>query len=132
MEERECAVEIAAGLAEPCHRDAAPVLVLRKAGGFAEIDAGLEVVRCRVDLVAFEQYLAQTDVHIGSTSESGRAGGEAQSAGECLDRVSEPALRDLNVGEPERATEDVGDVASGPEALDGFRVAVARRIQVAM
>ena len=110
------------------HRDTPAVGVLGQAGVLAEL------ARCacrwsaaRVEVVALEQHLAQADVHVGGAAQRRvRRAASASPAVERPRRVAEPALRDLDVGQAERAAEDVGEVVRRPRSSGRRRCTGAR------
>ena len=119
--------------AQPSLGDAPAVGVLRQTGGVAELPAHRQVVGRRCQVVALASDLAEPDVHVGGAPRHRRwvVVGEAQRVLVVPHGVGEPALGDPDVGERDRAAQDVGDVPGESQPFDARRVGTVRPLQVA-
>ena len=98
----------------------------------AELGAGPEVLGRGVEVVALDgEHARARRACRPRPGARGARVGVPQRGSNVRCGVAEPALGDLDVGERERAAQDVGEVAAGLEAGDRLGVASLGRVEVA-
>ena len=131
-EELEGDLQLTLGLGQHSGGSPPAIRELRQAHCLAKVLGARQMLACDVGLAAFETDLRQSDVHVGNPSQARRIlGRQTQRVLVALPRIEEPALRDADVGQRDRAAEHVRLVARTHEVPDADLVLGMSVVEIA-
>ena len=131
-EEVEGGVQIPFRLTDPRHRDPPAIPVLREAGVLAQFLARQQMLPGGIEIIAFDQDLADAHVRVRGPSHRGWGvvGRQLQSPLVAGHRLPETPLGDPDVGQDDRAADHVREVAGLLQTGRGIGVPAVRGSEI--